>query len=208
MNYIYYIRTSKEGSQYLGLEAQANSLDRFLEAYGGMKLATYIEQVSGAKNDRIELKKALAHAKKEDATILVSRLDRLSRKVSFIADLMDRGIKFRVAELPNADEFQLHIYAALGQQERKYISLRTKEALAVVKASGKVLGRSKQNKLAALDYDKQIMPHMRKYLLEGLKQTRIADLLNNQNLTTFRGKPWTQVKVSNFMRKHQLMAAG
>ena len=121
---------------------------------------------------------------------------------------MDRGINFRVAELPNADEFQLHIYAALGQQERKYISLRTKEALAVVKASGKRLGRSKENKLAALDYDKQIMPHMRKYVLEGLKQTRIADLLYDQNLTTFRGKPWTQVKGSNIMRKHQLMAAG
>jgi DNA invertase Pin-like site-specific DNA recombinase len=204
MEYILYIRTSKKGSQFLGLDAQKNALNTFIDAYGGIEVASYIEQVSGAKDDRPELIKALAHCKKSGATLLVSRLDRLSRKVAFIANLMDRNIRFRVTDLPNADEFQLHIYSAMAQQERKYISQRTKEALAVVKMSGKTLGRAKQNKELALEYDQKILPHIKSGLASGLKQGKIAKQLNDLELVTLRGKPWTQVKVCNFIKKHDL----
>ena len=89
MDYILYIRTSKEGSQFLGLEAQKKAMVSFVEANGGNIKAEYREQVSGAKDDRLELNKALKHCKDIDATLLVSRLDRLSRRVAFIANLMD-----------------------------------------------------------------------------------------------------------------------
>lgn len=205
MEYIFYIRTSKEGSQFLGLEAQMNALDKFIDANDGIKVASYVEQVSGAKDDRPELTKALAHCKSSGATLLVSRLDRLSRKVAFIANLMDKNIRFRVAELPNADEFQLHIYAALGQQERRYISLRTKEALKVVKSKGTVLGRSKENKADAMRYDAKIVPHVQKFIEEGLNQSRIANVLNEMGIKTYRDKSWSQSKVSNLVRKHGLV---
>jgi DNA invertase Pin-like site-specific DNA recombinase len=114
---------------------------------------------------------------------------------------MDKNIKFKVAELPNADEFQLHIYSALAQQERKYISLRTKEALEVVKALGKVLGWSIENKQLALEYDQQILPHIRNFIGTGSNQTAIAEMLTDSGLMTIRSKAWTQKKVSNFMMK-------
>ena len=87
---------------------------------------------SGADNGRPELQKALAMARKTGAELLVAKLDRLSRKVSHLSALMDDPkVKLRVASMPNADKFQLHIYAALAEQERDFISIRTKAALAV-----------------------------------------------------------------------------
>lgn len=90
-----------------------------MNSYGGIQVAAYCEQESGSKNNRIELQKVLAHCKKIKATLLVSKLDRVSRKVSFIATLMESSINLKVAEIPNSDTFQLHIYAALAEQERQ-----------------------------------------------------------------------------------------
>ena len=202
--YVFYIRVSKEGTQNLGIEAQLNGLNEFVSANNGTSLATFVEEKSGAKDNRPELAKALALCKAEDATLLIYRLDRLSRKVSFIATLLDKGIKFKVCSMPDADEFSLNIYSCLAQQERKFISQRTKEALAVVKQNGTVLGRSKQNKALALEHDKKIIPALKQCLKSGLKQSAIADYLNDKGYTTFRGLSWSQVKVSNFMRKHSL----
>lgn len=79
----------------------------------------FVEVLSGAKNDRSELAKAIALAKTENDQLLVDKLDRLSRKVSFISNLIeDKHIHLKVATMPQADDFQLHIYAALAEQER------------------------------------------------------------------------------------------
>ncbi len=80
-----------------------------------------------SKSNRVELNKAIDLARSENATLLVSKLDRLSRDVEFIAGLIKR-VNLRVAAMPSADNFQLHIYAALAEQERAFISLRTKQA--------------------------------------------------------------------------------
>ena len=80
-------------------------------------------------------------AEETGATILIAKLDRISRRVSFISAIMERKkLNLTIATMPNADKFQLHIYAALVEQEREFISLRTKQALAPLKGTGKLGG--------------------------------------------------------------------
>jgi DNA invertase Pin-like site-specific DNA recombinase len=105
-----------------------------------MLLSEHVEIESGAKNYRPELLKALATAKKMDATLLIAKLDRLSRNVAFIANLMESEVKFVACDMPEANELTLHIIAAMAQYERKMISERTKAALAAAKARGVKLG--------------------------------------------------------------------
>lgn len=84
---------------------------------------------------------ALKMVRETGAELLVAKLDRLSRKVSFIATLMDvHKVKLRVASMPHADKFQLHIYAALAEQERDFMSKRTKAALQMAREKGRQLG--------------------------------------------------------------------
>lgn len=144
--YVTYTRvsTAEQGRSGLGLQAQRRDIRLFLENYSETPyevIGDFTDVLSGADNDRPELTKALALAKQSKATLLVAKLDRLSRKVAHIAALMDDPkLSLRVAQFPNADKFQLHIYAALAEQERDFISMRTKAALAEAKANGKKLG--------------------------------------------------------------------
>jgi DNA invertase Pin-like site-specific DNA recombinase len=138
------VSTEEQGRSKLGQDAQRRDIDLFLGTYAEQPfevLADFEEVRSGTDNGRPMLTEALDLCRKTGATLLVSKLDRLSRKVAFIASLLeDPKVKLRVASMPNADNFQLHIYAALAQQERDFISLRTKAALAEAKAKGRKLG--------------------------------------------------------------------
>jgi DNA invertase Pin-like site-specific DNA recombinase len=144
--YVVYLRvsTQEQGRSGLGLEAQQRDIEIFLQNYSEVPwevVATYQDIGSGADNGRPELTKAIAHAKKAGAELLVAKLDRLSRKVSYLSQLMeDPKLQLRVASMPTADKFSLHIYAALAEQERDFISTRTKAALAAAKARGVKLG--------------------------------------------------------------------
>jgi DNA invertase Pin-like site-specific DNA recombinase len=146
MKFVVYQRVSTvdQGKSGLGLAAQERDIAIYLETYATEPyevLGTFIEVQSGKSDDRPQLAEALAMVRRAGAELLVAKLDRLSRKVSFIATVMeDRKVRLRVASMPNADNFQLHIYAALAEQEREFISLRTKAALAVAKANGTKLG--------------------------------------------------------------------
>jgi DNA invertase Pin-like site-specific DNA recombinase len=109
----------------LGLEVQKRDIRLYLDNYNTTPykvLEEFLEIDSGANSARTTLNDAISLAKKHNATLLVAKLDRLSRKVSFIASLMeDRKLNFKVATMPHADPFQLHIYAALAEQEREFI---------------------------------------------------------------------------------------
>ena len=204
MSYITYIRTSTD-KQNIGLDAQRNTIANYIKSNGGDVVAEYVEQVSGTKNDRVELNKALTRCKKEGHTLLVAKLDRISRRVSFIANLMESAIQFRVAELPNADPFQLHIYSALAEQERQLISRRTKEALAVRKAQGVELGKhgkvlAQKNHEAKLDFVKQVMPTICEIKESGIRSyTAIAKELNNRKIPTVNNGKWYASTVKNYM---------
>lgn len=213
--YVIYRRvsTQSQGESGLGLEAQDRDISLFLDNYSDTPfevLGTFTDVLSGKHDDRPELQKAIAQARSEGAELLVSKLDRLSRKVSFIAALMDdSALKIRVASMPTADKFQLHIYAALAEQERDFISLRTKQALAAAKARGIKLGglrdtTMKRNEAARQAADAaaqrvaQIILPMRD---SGSTLAQIADALNSAKITTPRGKSWAPMSVSNALKR-------
>lgn len=138
------VSTQRQGRSGLGLEAQRETIARHCHAAGIELAGEYIEVETGKGADaldrRPELKAALAAARRIRAPIIVAKLDRLSRDVAFIAGLMASHVPFVCCDLPDADPFTLHIYAAMAEQERRATSERTKAALAAKKAQGVKLG--------------------------------------------------------------------
>ncbi|WP_338431979.1 recombinase family protein [Synechococcus elongatus] len=213
VTYLRLSRGSKNGRNY-GLEAQRRDLDIFLAQFcpdesGCEEIASFTEIQSGADDDRPQLAKAIAHCQKTGATLLVSKLDRLSRRVSFIAQMLEtKDLNFKVASMPNADKFQLHIYAALAEQEREFIGARTKAGLARAKATGKALGgiRSGQEKAREATHDKAvkfaeslraiITPMVR----EGQSLRAIATSLESAGIKTSTGRSnWSAVAVKRII---------
>lgn len=214
-SYVTYRRvsTDQQGKSGLGLDAQDRDIRLYLEGYSDQPyeiVASFTDIASGKSDDRPELAKAIAVAKQIGAELLVSKLDRLSRKVSFISSLMDdKRLALRVASMPHADKFQLHIYAALAEQEREFISIRTKAALKEAKARGVKLGglrpkteernkavqanaRRRADKVAGL-----ILP-----LREAGKSLRdIADELNRAGVETARGGVWQASQVKRTLER-------
>ena len=168
---IAYIRTST-GKQNIGLDAQRTTIDRFISDNGGELAGVYIEQASGGRDSRPELSKAMNAYKKDNHTLLVAKLDRVSRRMSFIATLLESNIPFKVAEMPQADTFQLHIYAALAAKERELISTRTREALQERKRQGVQLGvngkkLAKENSQKAKEFANGVRTIVEEIRLEG-----------------------------------------
>src|SRR3954451_4204593 len=126
----YRVSTKQQERSGLGLEAQRTAVQRFAEAEGLAIMAEYVEIETGKGYDALDrrpkLAAALAAAKRAKCSVLVSKLDRLSRDVAFISGLMAQRVPFIVAELGrDADPFMLHLYAALAEKERRLISERT-----------------------------------------------------------------------------------
>ena len=138
------VSTQRQGRSGLGLEAQRETIARHCQAHRIELAGEYIEVETGKGADAIDrrpqLKAALTAAKRIKAPIIVAKLDRLSRDVAFIAGLMSDRVPFLCCDIPHADPFLLHIYAAVAEQERRATSERTKAALAAKKAQGVRLG--------------------------------------------------------------------
>ncbi len=140
--FISYYRVSTR-RQNLGIDAQRATVANYITQHGGEVIAEYQEKESGRCNSRPELQKALNDCQRTGATLLIAKLDRLSRSVSFVFKLRDMGCSFVACDLPEFNTLTLAIFAAMAQQEAELISGRTKAALAVLKANGKHLGRDK-----------------------------------------------------------------
>src|SRR4030081_3287952 len=141
----YRVSTKQQQRSGLGIEAQRATVTRFAEAEGLQIVAEYVEVETGKGADaldrRPQLAAALSAARGARCSVVVSKLDRLSRDVAFVAGLMAQRVPFMVAELGrDADPFMLHLYAALAEKERRLIVERTKAALAAKKAAGASLG--------------------------------------------------------------------
>ncbi len=139
------VSTGAQGRSGLGIEGQREAIARFCEAEGFTTAGEYIEvetaKGADALDRRPKLAAALAHARRLGCPVVVAKLDRLSRDVAFISALMAQRVPFIVCDLgANADPFMLHIYAALAEQERRMISVRTTAALKAAKARGVKLG--------------------------------------------------------------------
>jgi DNA invertase Pin-like site-specific DNA recombinase len=191
------VSTQRQGRSGLGLEAQNAAIQQFAQSHGYAISQTFVEVETGKGSDvldrRPQLAAAMKLARKGKATILIAKLDRLSRDVHFISGLMAHKVRFAVAELgPNADPFMLHIYAAVAEQERKRISDRTKDALAAAKARGQELGNpalAEANKAEAMRRARKLRPIMRD--VEHLSARAAARVLDRRQIPTRTGAPWS-----------------
>jgi DNA invertase Pin-like site-specific DNA recombinase len=136
----YRVSTDRQGRSGLGLEAQKAAVEALLKRSGGALKAEFTEVQSGKDDDRPQLSEALRLCRLTNSTLLIAKLDRLSRNVAFLATLQQSGRKFVACDLPEANELVVHILAAVAQAERKAISERTRAALAAAKARGIRLG--------------------------------------------------------------------
>jgi DNA invertase Pin-like site-specific DNA recombinase len=205
-----YIRVStpRQGRSGLGLEAQQAALTRFAESEDYNLIQTFEEIETGKGADALErrpqLSAALKAAKQRKAAIIVAKLDRLSRDVHFISGLMKHKTPFIVVELGiDADPFMLHIYAALAEKERQYISQRTREALAAKKAQGVKLGGlntgSIKNRNEAMQRAKALRPILAE--LGGQSARATAAQLNLLKVPTPKGGLWHAVTVIRVQRR-------
>ena len=134
------VSTARQGISGLGMDAQAQAINAFSTQRGATILETFIEVESGKNNERPQLEKALHLSKVTGATLVIAKLDRLSRNASFLLALRDSGVKFIAADMPDANDLTVGIMALVAQQERETISKRTKDALKAAKARGVKLG--------------------------------------------------------------------
>ena len=211
------VSTAEQGKSGLGLESQLSTVLEFCSTENDEVITHYSEVETGSGKDALDkrpiLAKALQHAKKEGAVLMVSKLDRLGRNVSFISGLMEQKVKFIVTQLgKDADPFMLHLYAALSEKERELISSRTKSALKVLKDSGKKLGNPTNldearlrsnvtNRKNADDFATSVMSTIVSYKASGLTLQSIADKLNELGVKTVRGGAWHPSTVANILKR-------
>lgn len=211
------VSTQKQGDSGLGLEAQDRDINLYLENYAGeyAVIESFTDVASGANGDRPELQKAIKLAKKERAILLVAKLDRLSRKVSFIANMIeDKNLQLIVSCMPHADKFQLHIYAALAEQEREFISIRTRQALKEARNRGVKLGgyrgaTEKMNEAARAKADNEaekLRGILSPLVKSGASTRAIADHLNKAGIKTARGNEFQSMQVSRLIKRLELCA--
>ena len=131
--FIAYLRvsTAKQGASGLGLDAQRNAVMAFLNGGRWSLIAELVEVESGKRDDRPKLAEALTLCRIHNATLVIAKLDRLSRDAAFLMNLQKAGVRFVAADMPEANEMVVGIMAVVAQAERKMISARTKAALAV-----------------------------------------------------------------------------
>jgi len=224
MKYIVYYRVStrKQGNSGLGLEGQKRDVETFARNRKGQIIESYTDIESGSKNNRPELLKAIIQAKKTGSTLLIAKLDRLSRNASFILDLQNSKVKFVACDCPEADETVIGIMSVLAQQERNRIVKRVTEALQVKKErdgewrkgyketlTNESRAKSKKslrlkvwanhNNLRAIE---SVKDKVRIYELSGTKinWSHIAQELNNSGFKTAKGKEFQAVQVQRLFK--------
>ncbi len=175
-------------------------------------IGEFIEVETGKGKDalskRPELVKALAHAKREGATVLIAKLDRLSRNVHFISGLLESKVKFIACDVPEMNELTVHLLAAVAQYEGKRISERTKAALAAAKARGVVLGSPQNLKpwnskehAKAVEFASKVKPLIAQIRKEGLSQRKIVDRLNQLGVKTSEGSEWRLITLQRVLSR-------
>lgn len=214
----YRVSTMKQGQSGLGLDAQRQAVSSYMDGVcraddNCRVVGEYVEIESGRKGQRPQLDAAIAHAKKEKATLVVAKLDRLYRNVHFVTKLMEDKIDFVCCDMPDANKLTIHILAAVAEHERELISERTKKALAALKERGVKLGtpdpqagchKGNATKQAEADkYAQNVAPIIREIQEAGCRSLRdIAKSLERRGIRTPRGgQNWHASQVSNVMAR-------
>lgn len=219
----YRVSTRRQGKSGLGLDAQREAVAAHVKQRGCDLIASYCEVETAKRSDidnRPELRRAIAHAKRAKATLVVAKLDRLSRSVAVIAKMLDEGkVRFVCCDNPEADELTIGIHSVVAQREAKLISKRTKDALAAAKARGTLLGAANprcrrltnddrvKGALAAGETHRASADEAYGDLIDWMVGVRgknwtlqaIADHLNDNGEETRRGKPWNPMQVTRVL---------
>lgn len=201
---VYYrVSTERQGRSGLGLDAQKTMVEAFLKP-GDTVLAEFTEVQSGTKDDREKLWQAIALVKKTRSKLLIPKLDRFSRKVSFISGIIDQGIDLVVCEHPNVSTFFLHLLACFAEEERRQIAQRTKDALAAAKARGTVLGKNsrvlaEKHRAEKRAFVISIAGPLERALDESPSYAATARLLNQRGVPTANGGKWHTQTVINYL---------
>ena len=206
----YRVSTDRQGQSGLGLEAQRAAVQGFVK---GEIIAEYTEVESGRKTDRAELIAAMAAAKKAKATLVIAKLDRLARNVHFIAGLLESGVPFVCADMPEADRTWLQMSAVFAEWEARKISERTVAALAAAKARGVRLGSPAPSvgskagneviQQRANAFVQRVLPIINSIKAQGMTSLReIAAELSARGVQTARGgSQWHASQVGNLLAR-------
>ena len=219
--YVAYLRqsTMKQAISGLGVEAQREIIEKFL---GDKKpIAEFVETESGKRTDRPKLAEALELCRKTKSTLIVAKLDRLSRNVAFTSKLLESDVEIKFCDFPEANRLILHIIASIAEYEAGLISQRTKQSLKAKKARGVRLGkpenlmnnldRALENSKRAIrtkaldnDNNRRAIAMLRILAAQDLSLSEMARRLNNEGFVTSQGKKFTAWQVSVLLKRYNL----
>ncbi|MCE9531626.1 MAG: recombinase family protein [Planctomycetes bacterium] len=220
------VSTARQGQSGLGLEAQQTAINTYAAQHGCEVIATFIEIESGRKNDRPQLAKAIATAKRKKATLLFAKVDRLARNARFLLTVVESGADVVFCDLPNippgpTGKFILTQMASVAELEAGLISKRTKDALVAARARGSKLGAENErcrnltresvlrgaeaagkavSQLAREAYE-DLLPRILALRLSGESFAQIAVKLNEDGQTTRQGKPLNAMTVLRILKR-------
>lgn len=202
-SYISYYRvsTTRQGVSGLGLQAQQNAASEFTKSSGGQIIKEFTEVESGKRIARPELDAAIEACRLTGSTLLIAKLDRLARNVHFISGLIESKTRFVAVDMPNADRFMLHVYAAMAEEEGRRISERTKLSLAAAKARGTKLGEhakvlNRRNASIADEFARSIGPLIvTMHQKDGVSFKDVSEILNAEGVKSYRGSKWHSTSV-------------
>ena len=206
MNYTIYCRRSTT-NQNLSFEAQMTVLNAYITVRSGTVLATFQESESGKNDARPVLAEAIAYAKKTKSVLLVKSICRLGRSLSKVCSILDDDLNLEISDIPTGSpKLMLQMMAMMADHEGKMISTRTKDALAVLKANGKVLGgpnlkEARQNsvkvrKCNANAFKMRVRPIALRMVSEGSNAAEVATKLNQLGIKTIRNNQWKSTNIS------------
>lgn len=211
----YRVSTTKQGESGLGLEAQRSAVTEYLKRTGANLLADFTDIESGAKNDRPELAKALRKCRLTGATLLIAKLDRLSRNRRFLLELADSKLDFVCVDMPEANSLTVGILACMADYERQLISERTRAALKAAKQRGVTLGNPALSLVRNTNPTKAQATwrattsarrlEVREVCLELIQEhgdmptRKLAEHLNSAGYKTVTGKAWSATQVWRIM---------
>ena len=219
--YVSYLRqsTKKQSLSNLGIEAQREIIQKHLGQI--QPIAEFVETESGKKTDRPKLAEALELCRKTKSTLIVAKLDRLSRNVAFTSKLLESDVEIKFCDFPEANRLVLHIIASIAEYEAGLISTRTKQALKAKKARGVRLGKPENlvnnlgkaisnsnhtNRQKALDNDnnRRAIAMLKVMATQDLSLSEMARLLNEEGFVTSRGKKFSAWQVSVLLKRYNL----
>lgn len=205
------VSTQRQGASGLGLEAQEAAIQAFIGENGAEAVGDFTEVESGRKANRPQLNAAIALAKKQKATLVVAKLDRLARNVHFVSGMLESKVDFVALDFPQANKFTLHIMAAMAEHEALLISQRTKAALASAKIRGIQLGRNgkilgAQNRHSAHQFANSLKAEIIEVIQTSRKKTlqNLANKLNSKGLRTRQGSEFKPTTIARLLHRLEL----